>query len=372
MDALVFANMKQRPTRALATMMGIAVGVVLVVVTVGLARGMLNSAGKREGAVGAELMFQPPGSFGVGATTTPLSMPVGYAKVVGEVDGVEATTPVGRYVRSGAGGLGFELIEGILFEASSDMATYAEITGIEIKEGRAPTAADEIIVDRRRVEDHGSGVGATMDLLGREFTIVGVYGPEVGARIKMRLDAMQDMLGTEGKCSWVLVKTETPDIQESVAARIEEAFPGNQIIFTRDIPSFFEKGIPSLSVFLNVVIGLAIVISALIVLLAMYTAVTERTREIGILKSLGASKQFIIAAVEKEAILISVLGSVVGLLIAVAARAAIMGMTPLLVEFEMHWMLLATMIAMIGGGLGALYPALHAANQDPVKALAYE
>ncbi len=211
-----------------------------------------------------------------------------------------------------------------------------------------------------------------MELLGREFTIVGVYGPEVGARIKMRLDAMQDMLGTEGKCSWVLVKTETPDIQESVAASIEEAFPGNQIIFTRDIPSFFEKGIPSLSVFLNVVIGLAIVISALIVLLAMYTAVTERTREIGILKSLGASKQFIIAAVEKEAILISVLGSAVGLLIAVAAKATIMGMTPLLVEFEMHWMLLATMIAMIGGGLGALYPALHAANQDPVKALAYE
>ncbi len=201
---------------------------------------------------------------------------------------------------------------------------------------------------------------------------MGVYGPEVGARIKMRLDAMQQLLGTEGKCSWVLIKTDSPESEGSVARRIDEKFPGNQIIFTRDIPSFFEKGIPSLTVFLNVVVGLAMVISALIVLLAMYTAVTERAREIGVLKSLGASKKFIVTVIEKEALFISTLGVAVGLLLAVSAQAAITELTSLIVELELKWILIAAAVAVVGGGLGALYPALHAANQDPVKALTYE
>lgn len=372
MDNLVIANITERPGRAFSTMLGIAVGVVLIVVTVGLARGMLRNAGERESNVGAELLFQPPGSFGAGVTTTPLSLPVAYAEAIGRLEGVRAATPVGRYVRSGAGGLGFELIEGVVFEPTPDFAGYREITGIRIEEGRVPTARHEIVVDSRRVDDHGLGIGSTIELLGKEFTIVGIYGPEVGARIKMRLDAMQDLLGTEGKCSWVLIRTESPEIQDEVASSIEEQFPGNQIIFTRDIPSFFEKGIPSLTVFLNVVVGLATVISALIVLLAMYTAVTERTREIGILKSLGASKKFIVSVIEKEALLVSALGVVVGLLLAVSAQAGITEFTSLVVELELKWILIAAVVALAGGGLGALYPALHAANQDPVKALAYE
>jgi putative ABC transport system permease protein len=372
MDTLVLANIKQRPTRALASTLGISVGVVLIVVTVGLARGMLKNAGERESNVGAELLFQPPGSFGVGSTTSPLSLPVPYASAISEINGVRAATPVGRYVRSGAGGLGFELIEGVVFDSEPTMASYPEITGIKILEGRAPSGDDEIVVDRRRVEDHGAGVGSTIELLGRELEIVGVYGPEVGSRIKMRLDSMQRLLGSENKASWILIKTNAPETQEAVAASIEERFPGNQIIYTRDIPSFFEKGLPSLTVFLNVVIGLATVISALIVLLAMYTAVTERTREIGILKSLGASKKFIVSVVEKEALLISAFGVLVGLILAVVARTFITELTPLLVEFELRWVMAATLIALLGGGLGALYPALHAANQDPVKALSYE
>lgn len=372
MDNLVLANLTGRPTRALTSMLGIAVGVVLIVVTVGLSRGMLNSSAERESAVGAELLFQPPGSFGVGVTTTPLSLPVAYAKALEDVEGVRAATPVGRYVRSGAGGLGFEIVEGVVFEPTLDYAGYAQITGIGIQEGRWPAATNEVVVDHRRVKDHGAGLGSTVELMGREFTIVGIYGPEVGARIKMRLDAMQQLLGTDSKASWVLVRTETPEIQEAVAASIEEAFPGNQIIFTRDIPSFFEKGIPSLTVFLKVVIGLATVISTLVVLLAMYTSVTERTRDIGILKSLGASKKFIVAVVEKEALVISALGVAVGMLLSVVTKAGITGLTPLLVQFEAKGMIIAAVVALLGGGLGALYPALRAANQDPVKALAYE
>jgi putative ABC transport system permease protein len=371
-DSLIVTNITERPGRALASMAGVAVSVVLIVLTVGLAHGMLRSAGERQSAIGAELLFQPPGSFGPGVTMSPLSLPIAYAEGIGQLDGVRAATPVGRYVQSGGGGLGFELIEGVVFESTEGYATYPQITGIRMVSGRQPEADGELIVDRYRSEKQGSDIGTSIQVLGREFVVVGIYEPEVGARIKIPLDMMQQMLGAEGKASWVLVKCTTPTNQEAVARRIEERFPGNQIILTRDIPGFFEKGIPSLNVFLDVVVVLAMAISTLVVLLAMYTAVNERTREIGILKSLGASRGFIIGVIEREALLISFLGVMLGFVCAAIARIAIVRFTTLSVDIEPAWLGIATAAAVAAGAVGALYPALRAADQDPIKALAYE
>jgi putative ABC transport system permease protein len=372
MDKLVLANIAERPARAAATVFGIAIGIVLIVVTSGLARGMLNSSSQRESNVGAELLFQPPGSFGAGVTTAPLSLPVAYAVALGELDGVDATTPVGRYIRSGGGGLGFELVEGIEFQPMAGHQSYQEITGLQVMEGREPDGSDEVIIDRQRAADNGSEIGSTMELFGRSYTVVGIYEPEIGARIKMPLASMQDLLGADSKCSWILIKTSSPHIQEAVAARVEGQFPGNQIIFTRDIPSFYEKGIPSLTVFLKVVVGLAIVISSLVVLLAMYTAVASRTREIGILKSLGASRRFIVSIIEEEALTISAAGVAVGILMASAVGAGITQWTALVVELELGWLIVASAVVMLSGGLGAIYPAFQAAKQDAVEALSYE
>jgi putative ABC transport system permease protein len=366
MDPLVLSNIAGRPGRAIASTAGIALGVVLILVTVGLARGMLRSSGERQANVRAEILFQPRGAFHAGVTTSPLSLPVAYADAIRRIEGVRAVTPVGRYVQSGAGGLGFELVEGVAF------ASYVEMTGIQFEQGRAPAGDREAAIDRSRSARTGKGVGDFLELLGHRFQVVGVYGPEVGARVKIPLPAMQELMGNEGKCSWILVKTETPQLQDVVGKRIDAALPGNQIVFTRDIPSYFEKGFPSLTIFLNVVVGLATIISSLITLLAMYTAVLERTREIGILKSLGASKRFIVGAIEKEAMALSLAGVLAGVAGSLLAQRGITSTTSLVVEIELLWVAIAALVAVAGGSLGALYPALRAANQDPVDALAYE
>ena len=132
------------------------------------------------------------------------------------------------------------------------------------------------------------------------------------------------------------------------------------------------RGIPSLKVFLNIVIALAVFISTLTTFLALYTAITERTREIGILKSMGGSKRFIVGIIQTEAFILSVLGIGVGGLVALAIQWGIVTHTSLVVQFEWQWVLAAASMAMLGGTLGALYPALKAAHQDPVEALSYE
>jgi len=106
---------------------------------------------------------------------------------------------------------------------------------------------------------------------------------------------------------------------------------------------------------------------------AMYTAVMERTREIGILKSIGASKGYIVNVILRETILLALAGIAVGITVSLLARLGIEHRWPLVhIDKSNEWMLRATLIALVGATLGALYPAYKAAQKDPIDALAYE
>jgi len=130
---------------------------------------------------------------------------------------------------------------------------------------------------------------------------------------------------------------------------------------------------PGLSSFINVVIGISVIIGFIVIFQAMYTAVMERTREIGILKSLGASKMYIVNVILRETLLLALCGIVAGILFSLLARAGIVQRLPLLrVVVTGEWILKATVVAIVGAILGALYPAFKAAQKDPIEALAYE
>jgi putative ABC transport system permease protein len=107
-------------------------------------------------------------------------------------------------------------------------------------------------------------------------------------------------------------------------------------------------------------------------MLAMYTTITERTREIGILKALGASRRYIVFIIESEALLISVVGLVTGFIVSFAAGYLIHQEYGLFFEFSWGWATTAAAIGILGGAIGALYPALRASNLDAVSALAYD
>jgi putative ABC transport system permease protein len=99
----------------------------------------------------------------------------------------------------------------------------------------------------------------------------------------------------------------------------------------------------------------------------------ERTREIGILKSLGASKLYIVNVVLRETALLAIVGIVVGTIVSLVARRIILVEIPTQRLFwSVAWVVRATVIALTGALLGALYPAFKAAQKDPIDALAYE
>jgi putative ABC transport system permease protein len=340
---------------------------VLVVLTVGLVRGALRDRGQRDANIGVEIMLRQGGQ-GISLTSADMTIPAEEAAAIQSVPGVSIATPVGQNLQMGGeGGLGIQQVDGIEFDQFTAATKLRIISGQPL-----PLSGEVAIVDWKYASDKKVKPGDKIKWSEHELTIVGIYEPEAGARIKIPLATKQQKLGTQGKCSMIFVKCDDPTQQEEVARRITEKFPDYKPIFTRDLPQLFAEGFSAFNIFLDVVKGLATVISLLVILLTMYTTVAERTRQIGILKSLGASKLWIAWTFEKEALLISLLGVVAGLLFAVVARFFLVNNLGWKIELDPNTILFAAVAGIVSGLLGALYPALRAASQDPVDALSYE
>nr|AUN37139.1 ABC transporter permease protein [uncultured bacterium] len=360
MDNLVLSNLFYRKTRTFTTAAGVALGVVLVVLTVGLVHGFLNEQGRRNSAVTAEIIFRDP-SGGILSVSPTLAIPQKTLDQIRNIEGVSEVVGVGQYQKSG------RVIDGIDFDS------YTKVSGMRIIEGRAVQSGDEAMIDPISKRDRKVKVGDNIEILDRQFRVVGIYEPESLGRIKIPLATLQAYMNRPNLYSLVLVKVKDPAQQGEVAKRIKESFPDNSDVrLTKDLPILYAQGTPAMQTFLKVVIALAIIISSLVILLAMYTTVTERTRQIGVLKSLGASKTWIAGEIEKEAFFISLIGVLAGFLLAVVARYFINRFFPVTIELEAIWFFYTLLLGLVSGLLGALYPALRAANQDPVKALSYE
>jgi putative ABC transport system permease protein len=219
-------------------------------------------------------------------------------------------------------------------------------------------------------------VGSTIEILNHDFRVAGIVEHGRGARKFLPMTTLQDLIGSKGKASVFYVKLDDPANADAVVQEVKNV-PGLENYSARSMREYLSMmtttSYPGLSTFINVVIGISVVIGFIVIFQAMYTAVMERTREIGILKSIGASKFYIVNVILRETVLLAIGGIVVGVLFSLAARAGIKYRLPTLpVVVTSGWILRSTIIAIIGALLGALYPAFKAAQKDPIDALAYE
>jgi putative ABC transport system permease protein len=284
-----------------------------------------------------------------------------------EIEGVKSTVPVIRYITPNTKARwGIEQLDGV------EWLPFAEMNDMQIVQGRDATANNEVILDERKMRDDNYQLGDSIEIFAKPYKIVGVFAPPSGARIKMSLAAMQEALESPNKCSYILVKLKDDADIDEVAARINQSLPGNKINLTRDLVIDAQDRIPALKTFLRVLVGLGAFVSTIFVLLSMYTTITERRKEIGILKSLGASKPFIISVIEGEAFLIGILGVLLGFTVSFLASSIIQSSFDLQFEFSRDWTITAILIALGGSLVGALYPAWRASDIDPVLVLTNE
>jgi putative ABC transport system permease protein len=194
-------------------------------------------------------------------------------------------------------------------------------------------------------------------------------------RVVVPLATLQDLTANTSKVSWVYVKLEDSAKTDQAVSQLRDVLKDYRIYSMEEFTSLFSpSNIPMLQGFIWVVIGLGVVVGFLAILLSMYTAVLERTREIGVLKALGASSGYILNILLREAALIAIAGAIFGILLSYVTRFVIHNVVPasLIQSIVPVWWPIAAAIAMAGALLGALGPGLKAARQDAIEALAYD
>lgn len=336
----------------------------MILTLVGLSQGTIESTAARAKGIGADVLIRPPKSSAIGMSSAPL--PEKLLEFVAKQPHVAAVT--GTVVHSTAL---FESVQGI------DLPSFNKMSGgFEYVEGGPFTGPDQVLVDEPYAQQHNWHAGSKIDMLNTPMTVAGVVKPGKLSRVFMPLPEVQRLTSNTGKLSVIYVKVDNPKNVDAVLNHLKDLFKGGYDIYTMEyyLSLISTSSIPLLKSFTNVVIGLSVAFGFLVVFLAMYTAVLERTREVGILKALGASPLFVLRIMLRETIIIAIIGSLLGILLTYGTRFFIMrGVGASLTQNIVYdWWPIAAGIAIVGAMLGATYPALKAARQDAIEALSYE
>lgn len=233
--------------------------------------------------------------------------------------------------------------------------------------------ACELIIDTRLARVGGYSVGDVTEVFGQRFRIVGVVEAGVAGRVFAPIQTIRHILnGGVPWSSMFFVKLRDPVQAEVVADVLARKLNAN-VELKSQYGSLLRDSFSQVYTYINVASGVALVVCFLFIMLTMYTLILERTREIGILKSLGATKRYVMAIVVWESVLVCAAGTVFGILLAYGIRVVIEATMPLqTVDIQWRWLVLAVAVGLLGGAASALYPGYRAARLDPAAALSFE
>jgi putative ABC transport system permease protein len=365
MGELIVRNLLHRPLRTFIGVMAVAVEVALVVLIVGLTSGLLTETAKRIQGIGADVMLQPPAaSIFLGFSGSP--MPIKIGAKLEELKYVQAVAPALLQFNSSGG---VEVIYGI------DRDSFHAVSGgFVFLHGHDMEGPDDLLVDDWEARAKNIKVGDTYNLLNHDWHVTAIIEHGKGARLFVPITTLQELVGARDKASIFLLKCTRPEHTDDVMEEIRGVLPGYTVRPLRDFLSLMTStNIPGLETFIHAMIALAISIGLLVIFLTMYTTVIERTRDIGVLKSIGANRGFIVRALLMESAALCIFGIAAGIGLSYLVRAAFLaGFPTLSILITPEWILRAGGIALLGAILGASYPAWMASRKDAVEALSYD
>lgn len=335
----------------------------MILTLVGISRGLLADSAERAKGTGADIWVRPPGSSAISFSSAGMS-----EKMVGYFDKQPHVAM--------AVGMTIQPIGGVNTVTGIDLNAFTRISGgFRYLAGGPFQGPYEVIVDEFYATQNKKSAGGTVQILNRPWKVAGVVEAGKLGRIFVPIRTLQDLTGNTGKISQILLKLDDPKHTDEVVAALKKNLPDYQIYSIQEFTSLFTvSNVPGLSTFIAVIIGLSVVLGFMVVSLTMYAAVLERTREIGVLKALGASPAYVLNILMRETALLAFIGWIAGILLSFAAKWAIKTFVPaaLTQQIVPGWWPAALAVALAGALLGAVYPGFKAARQDAIEALSYD
>ncbi|MGE5265707.1 MAG: ABC transporter permease [Acidobacteriota bacterium] len=362
---MALRNLMRQRTRTLLTTLAIGVGMGLVVALGGMGEGLIQQFSA------------------MGSQTGDLTITEAKAS---DISLAAIDDKVGRFA---AGLPAVESVSGMLIGiAAAPGAPYFLAFGLDptsfairhfaITEGERLRTPREVILGKIAAKNFKKEVGDSLLIVGTSYRIVGIYETGIGYEDSagvLTLPEAQRLFKKPNQVSAYGLKMRDPGQAEVVRRQIESRFP--QVSVSRST-EFAEKSndMNSFRAMTNALSFISILVGGVGMMNALLMSVYERTREIGTLRALGWRRRRVVWMIVREALLLSLLGGLAGILLGVGLGALI-GMEPsmgsyLQGSYSLTLFAQAILIALVLGAIGALYPAWRASSLSPIEALRYE
>lgn len=395
--SLIFKNISRNKSRSALAIFGIAIGVAAVIGLGLLAEGLPSStqsaltAGAADFSViaktsntgGPNGQGGPVGSFGsqelinqtkIGEIQqiSGVGSAVGVLRTMTNLDNTNSTTTNS----SSPGEANFQSMTTLIGIDSNSIS----MNDIVITNGSVySNGANEIIIGKSTAERSNKTIGDTISISNQTFKVVGIY--ETGnfqddGGIVMSLDKLQNLTNNTGEVSLILVKASNGADSDELATAIQEQYP-DELTTSSSLSGMdrMNQGLDVINTAVWAISLVAILVGGIIVVITMLKAVSERTREIGVLRAIGWTRQRIIKMIIGESILLSLIAIVVGLIVGIGIVEILgsTGMIPgLMPSFSVSLFVKGIGVALLLGIIGGIYPAYRASKLEPTEALRYE
>jgi putative ABC transport system permease protein len=391
--------LKSNLMRTILTMLGIIIGIASVILIIALVQGATSSVTSSFSSLGANLLTISPGSqqergpVQSGSSVQTLTYEDSTSiKSLSNISAVSASVSTRKQVSANGENTNVS-IQGI----SSD---YQTIQSIEMQYGEFVTETDEegyskvavlgteVVTDLFGEDTDPTGEPIIID--GKSFRVVGVTkskgttgfsNPDATIYIPVTT-AMTILLGQKNVAN-IQVLTDSPESLATVTTSITELLSerhnisdGEALDFnigsSQDALSSLESVTTTLTAMLGGIAGISLVVGGIGIMNIMLVTVTERTKEIGLLKAIGAKKIDILTQFLIEAIVLTLTGGIIGIILGESLAVIVSSLLGLPFVFQFSSILLAVGVSTVIGVLFGLYPAQRAAKLSPIDALRYD
>lgn len=398
-----YAALSANKTRSGLTVLGIVIGISSVIALVSIGQGATSSIQSSIQSLGSNLLVVSPGAqrtqgFGVsagrgGAKTLTQADADAIASTVQNISAV-ASEISGRYQITAKGTNTNTTVDGVT-------ASYADIRNVQVAEGTFISDQQNVSVSKvavlgptARDDLFGEGaegvVGQTIRIKGIEFKVIGITVAKGGSGFSNQDDIIYIPTQSAGRYlagnqyltsidiqakdadSMAQAQTDITDLLLSRHHISDSTQADFSILNQADILASASTITGTLTLLLGAIAGISLVVGGIGIMNMMLTTVTERTREIGLRKAIGAKKSDISRQFLIEAIALTLIGGVIGILLGSTISFGVSSSGILKTSVSLSSILLAFGVSAAIGIVFGWYPARRAASLNPIEALRYE
>lgn len=405
---MALASLAQNKLRSFLTMLGIIIGVASVITVIAVGEGVKEEVSSSITDLGSNLINISPGQTistdedgqqiinpiaGLGAST----LTAEDVTTIENIDGIEIVAPLGFI--SGVPSKEGEQAQGALIIATTP--SIIELLNQEVADGRffeiseleAEEPVFETVIGQSVAEALFSGtdpLDQTITIRGEEFTVVGIMeaeeetaaalttGPDLGSSVYIPFATATEITGSSNITEINAKASDNTDVEEvaeAIRAALRQNHGGEEdftVLTQDDILSVFDTIVSLLTNFISAIAAISLLVGGIGVANIMLVSVTERTREIGIRKAVGATRWHILLQFLIEAIVLSITGGIIGVAVAFGLTQVIEAQANISAVFTPFAFVLALGVSGLVGVIFGIAPAIKAARKNPIQALRYE